>query len=88
MNGVRGFGRLALGAIILFVSLYFAISLCVAFFKLSGAIIEGQPMYFELETPRWTELFMFQVACMAILSVAFFLRRKLQVCHRVSKPDT
>lgn len=74
MNGVCRFVRFVLGAIILFVSLYFVVSLCVAFFKLSGAITEGQPMYFELETPSWPELFMFQAACLAILSLAFFLR--------------
>lgn len=87
MNMARGFGRLALGAIILFVSLYFAISLGVAFFKLSGAIIEGQPMYFELDTPTWPQLFVFQAISMAILGVALFLHRLLKVSHRESLPE-
>ncbi len=87
MNAARGVARLALAAIVLFVSLYFAISLGVAFFKLSGAIVEGQPMYFELETPTWPELVLFQAACIAILGVAFFLRRQLQGGEPATRPE-
>ncbi len=87
MNGARGFARLSLGAIILLASLYVSISLGVAFFKLSGAIVEGQPMYFELETPTWSELFVFQVVSMAILGLAAILRSRLRDGHRVSQPE-
>lgn len=79
MNVARKFARLAFGAIIIFVGLYFAISLGVTFFKLSGEIIEGQPMYFDLATPTWLELLTFQAACVAIMGIGFLLRRKLQM---------
>jgi len=79
MKIAKRLANLVLGAIILLVSLYFVISLCVAFFKLSGRIVENRPMYFEMPTPTWASLFIFQAACVAILAAGFFLRRKLRV---------
>ena len=79
MKLAKWLANFAISAIILFVGLYFVISLCVAFFKLSGQITEGQPMYFDLQTPTWGGgLLMFQAACVAIIALGFFLRRKLR----------
>ena len=78
MKLAKWLANFAINAVILFVGLYFVISLCVAFFKLSGQITEGQPMYFDLQTPTWGGLLMFQAACVAIIALGFFLRRKLR----------
>ena len=78
MKMAKWLANIMIGAIILLVTPYFVISLCVAFFKLTGWITEGQPMYFDLKTPTWAGLLIFQVACVAILGVGFFLRRKLR----------
>lgn len=78
MKLAKWLANFAISAVILFVGLYFVISLCVAFFKLSGQITEGQPMYFDLQTPTWGDLLMFQAACVAIITLGFFLRRKLR----------
>jgi uncharacterized membrane protein len=78
MNAAKWLANFTIGGIILLVSLYFVISLCVAFFKLTGQLIEGEPMYLDLQTPTWMDLLIFQAACVAILGVGFFLRRKLQ----------
>ena len=78
MKMAKWLANLMIGAIILLVTPYFVISLCVAFFKLTGWVTEGQPMYFDLKTPTWAGLLIFQAACVAILCVGFFLRRKLR----------
>ena len=78
MKAARWLANLTIGAIVLFVSLYFIISLCVTFFKLTGRVVEGRPMFFELETPTWPSLLMFQAICVAILGVSFLLRNKLR----------
>jgi len=76
----------AVSSVIFIVGLYFTISLCVAYFKLSGQISEGQQMYFDLQTPTWTGLLIFQAASATIIGVALVLRRKLR--DLVSKLDT
>lgn len=80
MKAAKWLASFMIGAIILFVSLYFVISLCVTFFKLTGRIVENQPMFFDLQTPTWASLFIFQVACIAILAAGFFLRHRLRGC--------
>ncbi len=82
MKVAKWLANLAVSAILLVVSLYFVISLCVAFFKLTGQIIEGQPMYFDLQTPTWAGLLLFQAACVAIIGLGFFFRRKLRTTLR------
>lgn len=78
MKLAKWLANFTISAVILFVGLYFVISLCVAFFKLSGQITEGQPMYFDLQTPTWAGLLMFQAGCVVIMGLGFFLRRKLR----------
>lgn len=78
MKLAKWLANFAISSVILFVGLYFVISLYVAFFKLSGQITEGQPMYFDLQTPTWAGLLMFQAGCVAIMGLGFFLRRKLR----------
>jgi hypothetical protein len=78
MKVIKWLANFTISAIVLFVTLYFVISLCVAFFKLFGWITEGQPMLFELRTPSWVALLTFQASCVAILVGGFFLRRKLR----------
>jgi len=78
MKIARWIASFFIGAIVLVVSLYFVISLCVAFFKITGRIVEGQPMFFELRTPAWTGLLIFQAVCLAVLGICFFLRSKLR----------
>jgi hypothetical protein len=77
MKVAKWMANFVISSIILFVSMYFVISLCVAFFKLTGQVTEGQQMYFDLQTPTWTGLLIFQAACVAIIGLGFFLRRKL-----------
>lgn len=67
----------AIGTVVLVVGFYFVISLCIAWFKLSGSLVEGAPMFFDLHTPRWGPLLAAQAACVAILGTGLFLRRKL-----------
>ncbi len=78
MKIAKWLANFVIGAVMLFVTPYFVISLCVAFFKLTGWVTEGQPMYFDLKTPTWTGLLIFQAACAAIMGVGFFLRRRLR----------
>jgi hypothetical protein len=84
MKVAKWLANFTIGAIVLLVSLYFVVSLCVAFFKLSGRIIDGQRMYFDMYTPTWATLLAFQAACAAILWTGFYLRRKLQGHHEKS----
>jgi hypothetical protein len=56
------------------VSLYFVISLCILFFMLTGQLSQGVPMLFEMRTPSYTHLFLFQIICIAIMSVCFAIR--------------
>lgn len=70
-----------IGAVILFVSFYFVISLCITYFKVTGRLVEGAPMYFDLRTPNWGPLLAAQALCVAILGVGFFLRSKLRGKH-------
>lgn len=86
MSAAKWLASLALGAVTVFASLYFSISLCVAFFKISGRLVEGQPMYFDLQTPTWPELLLFQLMCGAIMGIGLRLRRKLQVDHLYLEP--
>lgn len=78
MRVAKWLANFAISAIILLVSLYFVISLCVAFFKLTGQITEGQEMFFDLQTPKWAGLLYFQAVCVLIIGLGFFLRRKLR----------
>lgn len=78
MRVAKWLANFAISAIILLVSFYFVISLCVAFFKLTGQITEGQEMFFDLQTPMWTGLLYFQAVCVSIIGLGFFLRRKLR----------
>lgn len=77
MKMIKWLANFMIGAIILLVVLYFVISLCVAFFKLSGQVTDGQQMYFDFYTPTWATLLIFQAICVTILAIGFFLRHKL-----------
>ncbi len=77
MNVLTRLARFLISVVVLIVTLYFVISLSVTYFKLTGRIIEGQPMYFEMNTPTWANLLTFQAVCVAIVAVALFLRTKL-----------
>jgi hypothetical protein len=69
--------RFVIGLVVLIVTLYFVISLAVTYFKLTGRIVEGQRMFWEMYTPTWAGLLAFQAVCVAILAVALFLRARL-----------
>lgn len=74
--------RFLIGVVVLMVTLYFVISLGVTYFKLTGRIVEGERMFYEMHTPTWAGLLIFQAICVAILTVAFFLRAKLSGISR------
>jgi hypothetical protein len=78
MGVLKGMASFAIGALVLVVTLYFVISLFVAYFKVTGVIAEGQKIYFDLMTPTWPAILAFQAGCVAILWGGFFLRRKLR----------
>lgn len=78
MNVAKWVANFIVGAIVLFVGLYFVISLCIAFFKITGQLVEGQPMFFDAQTPTWTGLIIFQIVSVTILGICFFLRGKLR----------
>jgi hypothetical protein len=84
MQMAKWLANVAIGFIILIATPYFVISLCVAFFKLSGQLAEGQRMYFDFYTPTWAGLLIFQAACVAIIGAGFFFRRKLKGSCRQS----
>lgn len=75
---IKWFANFIIGAIVLFVGLYFVISLCVAFFKITGQVAEGQSMFFDMQTPTWAGLLAFQMVSLAILGLCFFIRGKLR----------
>jgi len=62
--------------VILVVTLYFVVSLCVTVLRLSGELTDGTPMFFDLQIPSWTALFPFQIICVLILCFGFKLRGK------------
>jgi hypothetical protein len=74
---VRFIASLLLCAVAFLVGIYFVISLCVAVFILTGTLSIGQPMYFELATPSWRHLLLFQCACVVIIPTTFLLARML-----------
>jgi len=78
MKVIRWLANAAISTIVLIVTLYLVISVCVAFFKLSGQLIEGLRMFFDLRTPAWSGLLTFQAVCGAVIALGFILRRKLQ----------
>jgi len=78
MKMAKWLANIMICAIMLLVNVYFIISLCVTYFKLTGQLKEGQPMLFEFRTPMWTTLLEFQIVCVAILGGGFFLRRMLR----------
>ena len=77
MNLVRHIASFLVAAIVLLVFFYFAISLCMWFFILTGRSVVGEPMFFDLRTPSWGSLLAFQVICLIVLSLGYFILRKL-----------
>lgn len=61
------------GTIAAIVTLFFVVSLFILFFKLTGQLTDG-PMYFEMQTPSYTGLLLFQAICIAVISACFALR--------------
>ena len=59
--------------VIVIVSFYLVISICILFFKLTGRLSEG-PMFFEIQTPSYVGLFKFQAISLAVMSACFFVR--------------
>jgi len=59
--------------IIVFVSLYLVISVCILFFKLTGQLSEG-PMFFDMQTPTYIGLLLFQAISFVIIFACFFVR--------------
>ncbi len=78
MKVIKWLANAAIGTVIIIVTLYLAISVCIAFFKLSGQLIEGGRMIFDLRTPSWSGLVAFQAICGAVIALGFLLRRKLR----------
>jgi len=68
----------AVSLVIIIVTLYFVMSLGVTWFKLTGQIVEGERMYFDLMTPGWAGLITFQAICAALIAAGFYLRRLLR----------
>ena len=75
--GASWSARFAIGAVLLITTLLFAESLAVAYFKMTGQLKEGSPMYFELQTPTWANLLMFQAGCVLVVVAGLFLRAAL-----------
>lgn len=73
MQLIRWLVNFVAGAIATVVSLYLVIAICILFFKLTGRLSDG-PMYFEMQTPSYAGLFLFQAICIAIISVCFAAR--------------
>lgn len=71
----KWFTNFLTAVVILFVSLYFVISICVLIFKLTGKLQDG-PMIFDLFVPSYPVLFLFQGGCLAILAACFYVRGK------------
>ena len=63
--------------IIIFVGLYFVISVAISIFILSGKLTVGQPMYSEMVTPSLLSLFIYQATSTAILIVCVLIRAKV-----------
>lgn len=73
MKIIRWLVNFLAGATAIFVSLYLIISICILFFKLTGQLSDG-PMYFDMQTPIYGGLFLFQAFSIAIILVCLAVR--------------
>lgn len=76
--GATWVGRIANGIVLSIATFYFVVSISVAYFKLTGQIIEGERMYLDLRTPSWGSLLTFQAACVAVIAAGLVVRRLLR----------
>ena len=63
------------GFVIALSGLYLVISLCILYFKLTGRLTDG-PMYFDIQTPAYGPLLLFQGISIAIIAACFLARAK------------
>jgi hypothetical protein len=77
----RGLTGLLRGLLVLFLfiaGIYFAISLALTVFLLTGRMQAGEPMYQEMTTPSLGALFVFQLILGALLMAAWWAHRRLR----------
>jgi hypothetical protein len=73
--------------VMVFVGFYLVVSLCILGLKLTGRLGDG-PMYFEMQTPGYAQLLLFQAASIAALCAGAYFRRLLkQAPPTRSKPE-
>ena len=70
--------RLVISLTAIVVTLYFVIALCVAFFKITGTLATGAPMYLDLRTPSWPPLLVFIVGSAVFLIACVYAHKKLR----------
>jgi uncharacterized membrane protein YhdT len=73
MRFLRWLVNFLAATIVVLVSLYLVVAVCVLALKLTGQLSDG-PMYFELQTPTYQALLLFQGICIAIISLCFAVR--------------
>lgn len=78
MKVAKWIANFIISTIILLVTLYLVISICVGYLMMTNVITVGQPMYFDLQTPSWGNLLIFQSICVVILVCGFFSRHRLK----------
>ena len=77
MKAVRWVINFICATTIIFVGLYFVVSVAISVFILSGQLTTGQPMYSEMLTPSLVSLLMYQATSAAILIVCILIRAKV-----------
>ena len=77
MKAVRWIINFICATIIIFVGLYFVVSVAISFFVLSGQLTVSQPMYHEMVTPSLISLLFYQATSIAILTVCVLIRAKV-----------
>lgn len=75
MNILRELIRFLISATVLISTLYAVTTACIAVLKLSGKISDDRPMFIDMETPTWTDLFIIEVACLAVIGIGLYSLR-------------
>ena len=77
MKAVRWIINFICATILIFVGLYFVVSVAISFFILSGQLTVDQPMYHEMVTPSLVSLFLFQATSIVIFIGCILIRAKV-----------
>jgi hypothetical protein len=70
--------RLFLAIIVVVLTPYFSIGVCIAVFKATGVLADGSEMFFDLRTPSWSSLLIFLFGSAALLGACVYAHKRLR----------